>query len=131
MKQILLTILIVLSIVLVLISSQINLSENIFSTNNINCLFGILVCGFLFYAAVLFFGKIVKTERIAFFKSKLIFLLIFFALLCYFLIVIAYSKVSLSENLGDYLSIFSYIGFLIAFALLIRNEIRQKRSENK
>ena len=124
MKVIRLVPLIILSAVLVLVSRKINLSESIISANNLDCLFGIIICFILFCVIVLFYGRLVETSKKLRSNKQFILLLICFGLMCCSLVVIVYDNSS-----WNYLNFFSSSAVFIGCIFLIRDEIRNTKSK--
>ena len=129
MKSIRLILLIVLSVMLLFISLQIDWTGGFFSIANINGLFGIFMCGILFIATVILTDKMIKVDKILYPKSSLIWLLFSFGLMCCSLIVIACFKNSFYQYVGGYILFFSNASLCIGNILVIRQKIRNKKSD--
>ena len=132
MKSIQIIILIVLSILLLFASSQIDRTVHVFSTVNMNCLFVILMCGILFYTTTILTNKMIKVDKKLYPKSLLIWLLISFGLICCILFSIAaYSNDRALFDIGLYIVFFSNVFICIGCIMEIRHKIRENTTDKK
>jgi membrane protein CcdC involved in cytochrome C biogenesis len=132
MKSIRLIILVISSITCVLVSSQLDLTAPVFSTTNLNCLFGILMCGILFSVTFYLTSKMEGIDKKLYpQKSQLIYLLLAFGLMCFVLIFMAFSKNEFrSVNFYLYYLLFLSPAFTsLGIILSVRQKIRENKSE--
>ena len=130
MKSIRLILLIVIAITHTFVVLRVNWNESVLSVNNLNCLFGIVMCSILFYIVMTQTNRLINADKRLYPKILLICLLGGFGLMCTFLITIAHSNHS-GFDMMNYSGFFASAFLCIGCISVMWQRIRENMSNDK